>query len=57
MTKEQMKTIAKKYLDPEKMNILLVGDKARVLPGVQKLGYEIVELDVDGNKVDAKKAF
>lgn len=57
MTAEQMKSIARKYLDPEKMNILLVADKARVLPGVQKLGYEIVELDVDGNKVDAKKAF
>jgi zinc protease len=38
------------------MNILLVGDKARILDGVKKLGFEIVELDVDGNKVD-KKAF
>jgi zinc protease len=28
----------------------LVGDKAKILPGLQKLGYEIVELDVDGNK-------
>ena len=49
--------MAKKYLDPSKMNILLVGDKAKILPGVQKLGYEIVELDADGNKVDGKKAF
>ena len=57
MTKEQMHAIAKKYLDPEKMNILLVGDKARILDGVKKLGYEVVELDTDGNKVDAKKAF
>ena len=57
MTREQMHAIAKKYLDPEKMNILLVGDKARILDGVKKLGYEVVELDTDGNKVDAKKAF
>jgi len=57
MTPEQMHAMAKKYLDPSKMNILLVGDKAKILPGVQKLGYEIVELDADGNKVDGKKAF
>jgi zinc protease len=36
--------------------LLLVGDKAKVLPGLQKMGYEIVELDSDGNKVE-KKAF
>ena len=46
----------KKNIKPEKMNILLVGDKARIMEGVRKLGYEIVELDVDGNKVE-KKAF
>lgn len=57
MTKEQMLAMARKYLDPEKMNILLVGDKAKVLDGVKKLGYEIVELDTDGNKLDSKKAF
>jgi zinc protease len=33
------------------MNILVVGDKAKILPGLQKLGYEIVELDADGNVV------
>jgi hypothetical protein len=25
-----------------------VGDKAVILPGLQKFGYEIVELDADG---------
>ncbi|HEU4472816.1 MAG TPA: pitrilysin family protein [Flavisolibacter sp.] len=57
MTKEQMMQMSQKYLNPEKMNILLVGDKARIIDGVKKLGYEIVELDADGNKVDGKKAF
>ncbi|MGZ5255941.1 MAG: hypothetical protein ACXWCT_16145, partial [Flavitalea sp.] len=57
MTPEQMKTIANQYLDPAKINILLVGDKAKIYDGVKKLGYEIVELDADGNKVDGKKAF
>ncbi|MDQ3278693.1 MAG: insulinase family protein, partial [Bacteroidota bacterium] len=49
MTKEQMKAVAQKYLHPDKMNILLVGDKKKILEGVKKLGYDIVELDVDGN--------
>jgi zinc protease len=57
MTPEQMRAMASKYLQPEKINILLVGDKAKILEGVKKLGYEVVELDADGNKVDGKKAF
>ncbi|MBS1771837.1 MAG: insulinase family protein [Bacteroidetes bacterium] len=31
--------------------ILLVGDKAKAWDGIQKLGYEVVELDKDGNVV------
>jgi zinc protease len=56
MTKEQMKAMAQKYLQPEKMNILLVGDKKKILDGVKKLGYDIVELDVNGNLAN-KQAF
>ncbi len=47
-----MDSIAKKYLDINKMNIILVGDKKSILPGLQTLGYEIAELDTDGNSVD-----
>jgi zinc protease len=57
MTAGQMKATAQKYLKPEKMNILLVADKQRVLDKVKKLGYEIVELDADGNPVSGKKVF
>jgi len=56
MTKEQISQMAKKYLNPDKMNILLVGDKARILEGVKKLGYNIIELDADGKPLE-KKAF
>jgi zinc protease len=56
ITKEQINATAKNLIHPDKMNILLVGDKAKILEGVKKLGYEIVELDADGNKV-VKKAF
>ncbi len=53
-TKKEMDELAKKWLHPEKMNILLVGDKARILPGLQKLGYDIVELDADGKPLEKK---
>ena len=51
---EQLKATANKYIKPEQMNILLVGDKASILDGVKNLGYEIVELDADGNKLEKK---
>ena len=57
MTPAQMKAIAQKYLRPEQMNILLVGDKSKILEGIKKQGYTVVELDADGKKVTEKKAF
>ena len=56
ITKSEIDAMAKKWIKPEKMNILLVGDKINVLDGVKKLGFEIVELDTDG-KVKGQKAF
>jgi zinc protease len=50
LSKKEADALAKKWINPDKMNILLVGDKAKILPGLQKLGYEIVELDIDGNR-------
>ena len=49
MTAAEINALAKKWLNLDKMNILLVGDKTKILPGLQKMGYEIVELDADGN--------
>ena len=54
LTKQQVDGMAKKMLNPDKMNILLVGDKAKILEGVKKLGYEIIELDADGKKIEKK---
>ncbi|GAA3972368.1 M16 family metallopeptidase [Mucilaginibacter dorajii] len=48
ITPAEINALATKYLDTDKMVILVVGDKARILPGLQKLGYPIVELDADG---------
>lgn len=56
MTKKEIDELAKKLIDPSKLNMLLVGDKATILPGLKKLGYPIVELDVDGKPLE-KRAF
>ncbi len=50
ISKKEIDAIATKWLDTSKMNILLVGDKVKIQPGLERLGYEIVELDVNGNK-------
>jgi len=50
ISKATILNLAAKWIQPEKMNIVLVGDKAKILPGLQKFGYEIIELDVEGNR-------
>ncbi|HUR66056.1 MAG TPA: pitrilysin family protein [Chitinophagaceae bacterium] len=54
LTKAEIDAVAKKMLRPEKMNILLVGDKAKIYDGVKKLGYDVIELDADGKKIEKK---
>lgn len=48
---KEIDELAKKYFDINKMNILLVGDKDLFGPALKDFGYEIVELDADGNKL------
>ena len=56
ITKDDINALSKKWINTDKLNILVVGDKEKILPGLQKLGYEIVFLDADGNVLE-KKAF
>lgn len=48
LTKATVDKEAAKWIKPESTNILLVGDKNKIMPGLQRFGYEIVELDVNG---------
>jgi zinc protease len=50
ISKDEINALAKKWINTDKMYILLVGDKAKIQPGLQRLGYDIIELDVNGNQ-------
>ncbi len=43
--------MAKQLLNLDKMNIVLAGDKARIAPGLKKMGYTLVELDAEGKEL------
>ena len=54
ITKAEVDALAKKHLPPDKMNIVVVGDKAKLYDRISKLGYEVVELDSDGKPVQSE---
>jgi len=47
----EIDSLAKKYFNINKMNILLVGDKDIFMPALKQFGYDIVELDANGNQL------
>ncbi|GAB3230566.1 pitrilysin family protein [Hymenobacter seoulensis] len=56
LKKEEVQAIAQKYLPADNMYIVVVGDRAKAFPGLNELGYEVVELDADGGRVAAAAA-
>ncbi len=51
LSSADVNAFAQKYLDPKKMNIVVVGDKEKIKAGMDRLGYEIVELDTQGEVI------
>jgi zinc protease len=49
---EQINTLAKKWLQVDKMKIVLAGDKAKITPGLERLGYKIIDVDADGTIIN-----
>ncbi|WP_334057671.1 M16 family metallopeptidase [Alteromonas sp. S005] len=47
--KEKMDALAKQYLNLDKMQIIVVGDKAKILPQLNALSMPIIELSVESN--------
>jgi zinc protease len=52
ITREEINALAKKYLALEKMVVIVVGDKASNFDKVKQLGYEVIEMDVNGNPLN-----
>lgn len=50
MNKAEIDRLAQKWLGSGSWNIVLVGDKEKILPGLASFNYEIIELDADGNR-------
>lgn len=48
---DELNKLAQKHLLLEDMIIVVVGDKASVMPGLKKLGYDIIEVDAEANKL------
>jgi len=48
---KELNELAAKHLTMDEMIIVIVGDKAVILPQIEELGYEIVELDAEGNEL------
>ena len=53
ISQEEINALAAKHLNLDEMLIVVVGDKQTILPGLQELGYDIVELDADGNELES----
>lgn len=51
VTLADVNRVANKYLTPDRMAIVVVGDRKVIEPGLKQLGYEIQFIDADGNPV------
>jgi len=51
VTIDDVNRVAKKYLDPSRMAIVVVGDRKTIEPGLKELGYDINILDTEGNPI------
>jgi len=51
VSKDDVERVAKKYIDPDRALIVIVGNAKQVREPLGALGYPIEELDIDGNAI------
>lgn len=52
MSKADIDALADKHLNLDEMIMVVVGDKAKYMGEIKALGYDVVEIDADGNPVN-----
>ncbi len=52
---EEVRELSKKIVRPDDLSYFVVGDKTKILPGLQELGFEVIMVDADGNSVNQKE--
>ena len=51
VSKDDVERVAKKYIDPDRALIVIVGNAKQVREPLGTLGYPIHEMDIDGNAI------
>lgn len=55
LTLDELNKVGKQVVKPEQVNWFVVGDKAKIIDKLEKLGFDdIVEIDADGNPLNPK---
>ncbi len=56
ISEKEIDALAAKTLPVDKMLIVVVGDKKTVMPKLEALQYEVIELDTEGNQIGTSSA-
>jgi predicted Zn-dependent peptidase len=51
LTREELQQLSKTVIQPGLITWIVVGDKAKILTPLKELGYDIIEVDADGNTI------
>lgn len=54
LTLKEVQGVAKTVVQPNNINWFLAGDAEKVLPGLQQLGMEVIQLDAEGREISKK---
>ena len=52
ITQDELTQLAREFVKPDRMAILVVGDRETILEGLEALPYDLVELDAQGRPID-----
>ena len=51
LTRDELQQLSTQVIRPDQVNWFVVGDKSKIIDNLKETGYEIIEVDPDGNPV------